>query len=283
MDKVIRTIFDGFEPLTLDALNAKAAMLERLDNKYIVPADRLRTALDAFRDRFDVLEINGNRAFTYATTYYDDPDLRSYHDHHQRRRKRCKVRIREYLDAGFGYLEVKLKDTRQVTVKKRKRLAMPDAGLDESGRDFVDACHREQYAEAFARPLAPVLGMRYRRITLVAREGGERMTIDTALRFHAVNLSCAVRPDMFILETKSRHGRGLADRILRSLSIRPTKQCSKYCIGMVATRQVVRHNRFLPALRGLGLPFGTVAQPVSEPASAAGRPPVETWPLSRTG
>jgi hypothetical protein len=193
------------------------------------------------------------------------------------------VRIREYLDAGFVYLEFKLKDKRQVTVKKRKRLAVLDAGLDESGRNFVDACHREQYAEAFTRPLAPVLGMRYRRITLVARDGGERMTIDTALRFHAVNLTCAVRPDMFILETKSRHGRGLADRILRSLSIRPTKQCSKYCIGMVATLQVARHNRFLPALRSLGLPFGNVTKPVPEPAPAADRQPVETWSLSRTG
>jgi len=253
MDPTIKTVLDGFAPLSLGALNAKAAMLERLDNKYILPANRFRPALEAFATRFDVLEIDRRRVFTYATTYFDDPALHGYFDHHQGRRKRCKVRVRDYLDAGFSFLEVKLKDRRQVTIKKRLKLASPANVLDHDAMDFVETCHNALYAEPFARQLAAVIAMQYERITLVAREGGERMTIDTALRFETADVTRSVRPDLFILETKSARGNGIADKILRSMHMHPTGSCSKYCIGMAATGQVERRNRFLPALRRLDL------------------------------
>ncbi|MBE0414394.1 polyphosphate polymerase domain-containing protein [Yoonia sp.] len=253
MDPRIKATLDLFTPLSLDELNAKAAMLERLDNKYILPASRFRPALEAFAAHFDVLQIDGKRAFTYATTYYDDPALHGYYDHHQGRRKRCKVRVRNYVDAGFSYLEVKLKDKRQVTIKKRLKLDTPENGVDENGMAFVETCHSDLYEEPFDKPLAPVIGMEYERITLVAKQGGERMTIDTALQFAAANVTRVVRPDMFVIETKSARGNGIADKILRSMHMHPTSRCSKYCIGMAATGQVARRNRFLPALRRLDL------------------------------
>src|SRR6056297_3052634 len=157
MDSIIKAKLDSFTPLTLDDLNTKAAMLERLDNKYILPVGRFHCALEAFSEDFDVLEIDGKRAFTYATTYYDDPALRGYYDHHQGRRKRSKVRVREYIDAGFNYLEVKLKDKRSVTVKKRLKLDHPESGLDHRGRRFVETCHNDLYSEPFAKPLFPVI------------------------------------------------------------------------------------------------------------------------------
>lgn len=253
MDPVILSLLCSFTPVSLEELNTKAAMLERLDNKYIIPADRFRPAFSAFADLFDVLEIDGKRAFTYATTYFDDPGFRAYFDHHQGRRKRCKIRVRDYLDAGFSYLEVKLKDKRDVTIKKRLKLPAPKDLLDQDALNFVETCYREIYAQPFGKPLAPVIGMQYQRITLVAKEGGERMTIDTALQFNAANITRVVRPDMFIIETKSARGNGIADKVLRALHVHPTKRCSKYCIGMAATGQVARRNSFLPALRRLDL------------------------------
>ena len=242
-----------FTPINLEQLNGKAAMLVRLDNKYIVPEARLRPALEAFTDHFDVLEIDGRRAFTYVTRYYDDPELRGYYDHHQGRRKRCKVRVRNYVDAGFSFLEVKLKDKRQITIKKRLEIVAPGLELDPAGHDFVESCYAGLYAEPFAKTLQPVIQMRYERITLVAKEGGERMTIDTALEFHTANSIRIVDPTRFIIETKSASGNGIADKFLRALHLHPTKRCSKYCIGMAATGQVERRNRFLPALRRLDL------------------------------
>jgi hypothetical protein len=78
MDPHIRTTLKGFGSLGLGALNSKAAMLERLDNKYIIAAENLRPALDAFSQHFDVLEIDGQRSFTYSTTYFDDAHFSSY-------------------------------------------------------------------------------------------------------------------------------------------------------------------------------------------------------------
>lgn len=253
MDLRIAESLLHFDTIFLDGLNSNAAMLERLDQKYIIPAIRLRRAFDAFRDIFDVLEIDGKRAFTYATRYFDDPEQRGYYDHHQGRRKRCKVRVRHYVDAGFSYLEVKLKDKRDVTVKKRLQVAGMLEELDQPCTDFIDRCHSDLYGVALDRHLSPVIDIQYERITLVAKEGGERMTIDTRIDFFAGDRARAVSPEVFIVETKSAKGNGIADAILRSLHLHPTSRCSKYCIGMAALGQVDHANRFLPALKRLSL------------------------------
>jgi hypothetical protein len=253
MDRSIAEQFDTFGTISLEGLNYKAAMLERLDNKYIVPAARLLPALERFLDLFDVLEIDGKCAFTYATNYFDDVRTSSYYDHHQGRRQRCKVRIRNYVDADSSFLEVKLKDTRNVTVKKRLKLDRPAPELCSRSMAFIDASHSELYDRPLMRRLSLVIGMEYERVTLVAKEGGERMTIDTRLAFRAANAERNAAQDMFILETKSTRGNGIADKILRAEHIHPTKQCSKYCVGMAALGLVGKHNRFLPALRRLDI------------------------------
>ena len=50
-----------FAPVSLEALNAKAAMLERLDNKYVVAAEALRRAVPA-RTRATSSVSGGGRA-----------------------------------------------------------------------------------------------------------------------------------------------------------------------------------------------------------------------------
>lgn len=267
MDPRIAESLRIFAPISLKQLNGKAAMLERLDNKYIVPAHSFHPAFLAFADLFDVLEIDGKRSFTYATEYFDDPARRGYYDHHQGRRKRCKVRIRNYVDAGFSFLEVKLKDKRSVTVKKRLELGKPLARLDRRCVDFIEECHHSQYGIRFGKRLRPAIGMQYQRITLVAKEGGERMTIDTRLQFRAGQHARQVAGDMFIVETKSTRGNGIADKIMRRHHLQPTRRCSKYCIGMAALGQVRQHNRFLPALKRLQL-IDYAAAPRQSPATA---------------
>lgn len=247
-------------PVSLAALNDKAAMMERLDNKYVVEVAVLVAALEQMAGDFDVLEIGAKRRFTYATCYFDDPERRAYFDHHQGRRRRAKVRVRRYVDAGLGYLEVKLKDRRGVTVKKRCDHRGDPRMLTPEGVGFVEDCWRSLYGDAFGRPLAPVLEMEYRRATLVARAGGERMTIDTGLTFRGEDGALSVPAGIAILETKSERANGLADKVLRALHQHPTDRCSKYCVGMAVTGQVPRWNRFRPALKRLGL----------EPAVGAG-------------
>lgn len=242
-----------FRAISLHELNAKAAMLERLDNKYVVNTEVLREALRALAERFDMLEIDGRRAFTYETCYFDDAARRSYFDHHQGRRQRMKVRVRKYTDAGLCFVEVKLKDKRGVTVKKRLPYELRNYGrLDRRARAHVEQSHHALYGQAFGRALEATLEMSYRRWTLVARDGGERMTIDGGIRFRAGGQERRTDDEMFIVETKSANGNGIADKILRALHQHPTDRCSKYCVGMSLTGAVDKHNRFLPALRKLG-------------------------------
>ncbi len=250
-------LVEPFTPISLDQLNSKAAMLERLDNKYVVRADVLRAAIEALAERFDILDINGTRAFTYETCYFDDDQLHSYFDHHQGRRRRCKVRVRKYTDAQLCFVEIKLKDKRGLTIKKRMKYSLEKYGtLDDSAWQHIRQSYEALYGEPFRHVLSPVIEMRYQRITLVAREGGERMTIDCHLQFQANGRVHHTGPDVFVVETKSANGNGVADKILRSLHQHPTQSCSKYCVGMAALQTVARHNRFLPALRKLNaLPY----------------------------
>lgn len=257
MDPIIAGSLAAFAPISLETLNAKAEMMDRLDNKYILPGHQLQHVLQALTDSFDVLEIEGKRAFFYSTCYFDDAERRGYYDHHQRRRKRCKVRVRHYVDAGLSFLEVKLNEQRASTAKRRMRIDRPLTALDARCMDFVDTCYRNSYDEAFLKTLHPAIRIQYLRITLVARDGGERLTIDTQLDFLAGGVGRIAPSDMFIIETKSARGNGIADKILRSLHVQPTKRVSKYCIGMAATGQVSRCNGFLPALRRLKLADST--------------------------
>ncbi len=242
----------SFAPVDIAGLNARAAMLERLDNKYIIDAETLARALPSFAAHFDVLEIDGRRAFAYENCYFDGPGWQSYFDHHQGRRRRSKVRMRKYLDAGLCFVEVKLKDRRGITVKKR--LACDPAGygsLDAAACNYVEAAYRDMYRRDFPHSLSRTLDTSYTRVTLVARLGGERVTLDSALDFAAGGRHRGLGDRLFILETKSANGNGIADRILRRLHQHPVKHCSKYCTGMAFLQQGLKHNNFKPVLRRL--------------------------------
>ena len=247
-----------FSPISLAELNSKAAMLERLDNKYVVNGDVLSKAALKLCDHFEILEIGGKRAFTYETWYFDDEERRCYLDHHQGRRRRIKVRVRKYTDAGICFVEVKLKDKRGITVKKRMQCdPMKYGTLDADAYDHIRNSYWDLYREEIAPDFMPSLEVRYRRMTLVAKAGGERMTIDNGLYFGTGQTSQEVDDELFIVETKSANGNGLADKVLRELNQHPTKHCSKYCIGIAATGGMAKFNKFRPALKRLGtLPAG---------------------------
>ena len=242
----------SFSPISLEDLNAKAEMLSRIDNKYVVKAHELRKAIPELEKEFDVLDINQQRAFTYDTRYFDDAHRSAYYEHHQGLRKGFKVRIRRYVDAKLCFLEVKVKGKRGMTEKFRLPYDVSEIGhLTEEACEFARETYSNQYGKPFRYDLRRVLDVRYKRITLVAKSGGERMTIDTDLQFWSAGRSLSVGSDVFIVETKSQLGRGYADKCLRGVNVRLTKRCSKYCIGMATLGEVTRFNRFIPAMKKL--------------------------------
>lgn len=226
--------------------------MTRLDNKYVVPLNALEKIAPALAEQFDILDIDGKTEFGYQTCYFDSPEMTSFMHHVQGRRQRSKVRTRHYLDADISFLEVKLKTIRKITSKKR--VAHDRGGLDhlpDTAMQFVDECHTLQYGRASQAAYGPVIKMQYQRMTLVAHDGAERMTIDRGLQFWNNNRDCATAPEMLIIETKSRFGRGLGDKILRRNGHHPAGPCSKYCIGLAALGVVPRFNKFRPAFKRL--------------------------------
>lgn len=250
-----------FAPISLADLNAKAEMLTRLDNKYVISMEVLESLTSALGAQFDILEIEGKRGFNYRTQYFDTPTMCSFRHHVQGRRLRSKVRTRHYLDADICFVEVKLKSLRKVTIKKRLPHDPSALGqLTEAALSFVEEAHLARYARGSLAPYGPVMQMQYERMTLVARSGGERLTIDRSLRFWNENAAEEISPEMVVIETKSAFGRGIADTILRSAGHHPVGSCSKYCMGLAALGMVPRYNKFLPAFRRL------LPQLASEPA-----------------
>ena len=55
--------------------------------------------------------------------------------------------------------------------------------LPPEAEAFVRDTYADHYGKPFVHPLRAALDIRYNRITLVARDGRERMTIDTDLSF----------------------------------------------------------------------------------------------------
>ena len=243
-----------FAPVSLHQLESGSGMLERIDNKYVVNKDVLRRAVPDLAKHFDILEIDGRRNFTYDTCYFDNAESRCYFDHHQARKKRVKVRMRKYLEAGLCFVEVKLKDRRGVTVKKRLRCPIDNLGtLDEAALGFVNDVYQSLYKRAFPHEITRNLDMRFQRLTLVAKDGGERMTLDSRVRFLMNGEARDVDERLFIIEAKSAKGNGKADRILRRLNQHPTKHVSKYCTGLATMSGGLKQNNFLRALKRLRL------------------------------
>jgi hypothetical protein len=234
-----------FDSISLDELNERAALLTRVDAKYIVDLETLGALVDAVHRDFLVLEIERRRVFGYDTVYFDSPGLVAYRAHVQGRRRRFKLRSRRYVDSDLNVFEVKLKGLRDNTVKHRLSVAAADHGsMTAEAERFAAAVLGDAYGHALPDALGPALSMTYRRVTLAARDGIERVTWDSELSFG----DAALADGHVIVETKTPRGRGVADTALRNLGVRPVS-CSKYCVGIGMTRPGVRVNPWAHLLR----------------------------------
>ncbi|WP_051218335.1 polyphosphate polymerase domain-containing protein [Nocardioides insulae] len=219
-------LLDSLEPIDLSGMVAEAALLTRVDRKYLVRTELLPDLAGGLPRGSRVLEIEGHRAMGYRSTYLDTPELSSFFAAGRGRRNRWKVRVRTYLDTGTSYVEVKTRGPRGTTVKNRVELpAGPDTAVRAYAATLID--HDE------AARLRPTLDTSYLRSTLLV-PGGTRATIDTGL---TVNSHLADREGVLeglaVVETKSGSTPGAVDRLLWRLGQRPVR-ISKYGAGLAA-------------------------------------------------
>lgn len=238
----------ALSPIALDEMDS-IKLMNRIDSKYLTDEAHLMEVLkDAAHAGYRVLEAEGVRISPYNSVYYDTEVLRMFMDHHNRRLVRQKVRTREYVNSGDAFLEIKRKNNKGRTNKKR--ISIPNTELLDFRSD-VKAC--EYLAEKswfHADELKPVLSTRFSRITLVNPAKTERLTIDTNLLFHNYRTEQdATLYDAVIIELK-QDGRTESQMkgILLDHRVKPMR-ISKYCIAVTLTDKNARSGRFKTKVR----------------------------------
>jgi hypothetical protein len=223
----------SLRPISLAALDERAALLRRVDVKYIADRDLLARVIERLGEDHDVLEIDGRREFRYDTVYFDTDDLRCFRDHEHDVKPRFKARTRRYVDAGACVFEVKVKRENGDTDKRQTdHGAAPETFTPEAGR-LVEETLQTAGVE---RPgeLAPVLRTRFGRVTLAAREGGARLTIDLGVTLATMDgRAVRMHDGLALIETKSEDGDSPADGLLREFGAERIS-LSKYRTGVDA-------------------------------------------------
>ena len=94
-------------------------LMNRIDTKFVFEIELLKKALQEIKEYYYILEIKGLRMSAYRSLYFDTDEFKFYYEHHNGKTNRNKVRYREYLESGLCFLEVKHKNNKGKTIKKR--------------------------------------------------------------------------------------------------------------------------------------------------------------------
>jgi hypothetical protein len=267
----LRSLVSAFGPVDLDQVEARAALSVRTDRKYVLDAVTFARLAEQLAEDHLALEVGGQRLRAYDSIYFDTPDLSSYRQHLQGRRRRFKCRTRLYADGGRCFFEVKLRGSRGETVKRRLELPAAAHGeLLHVARRFLTVELDALYGLDAPCVLAATVATSYTRLSLVAGDERERVTCDFGLTLRAGEDRHEILPGQVLVETKTALGNGVADRQLRRLGVRPVESCSKYCLGVALTHPDVRDNSFRRLIRRHFRGAGALGQPQCAPAFAEG-------------
>lgn len=242
---MLQQLLNEYRSVSLEEMG-KVKLMNRVDTKFVTTIDRLERLLSMAVDRYAIQEIEGRQMMPYTTLYYDTDDCDMFAQHQRGKKNRQKIRVRRYESSGIAFLEVKRKNNKGRTDKKRMQVQerVPDLNL-YTYRSFL--LQKSRYGAA---NLTPHLSNAFRRITLVNNAMTERLTIDFDLKFH--NEKTGVDHDMgplVIIEVK-RDGQTYSPvlDLLKQLRIHQSG-FSKYCIGMALTDSSLKRNRFNERLR----------------------------------
>lgn len=234
---------DFFEAISLEGMD-QVKLMNRLDRKFWFHLDKLEELLASISQQYYILEIDGKREMSYASTYFDTPRDKMYTTHHNGKLNRFKIRKRSYVNTGISFLEIKHKNNKGRTIKKRIK-----SKTDLNNFSVIEDEFIESNSPYNANNLQISLINGFSRITLVNKNFKERCTIDFNLKYKIedkeINLD-----DLVIVEVKADSGRSKSAMVnaLNTLRIKP-KGFSKYCIGRSLTDPKVKINAFKERIR----------------------------------
>ena len=113
-----KDLIKDFDPITLDEMD-EVKLMSRTDTKFAFSSAKLPQLLSRMLPFYRILNINNKLIHDYKSLYYDTSENKFYLDHHNNRVNRNKIRFREYVDSGLVFLEIKTKNNKGKTIKKR--------------------------------------------------------------------------------------------------------------------------------------------------------------------
>lgn len=252
---MIPAVLKLYTPISLVALKKRANLMRRTDNKYVLNRLQLSQFMQAQQVNYEALLIKGVNQFNYSSAYLDSVCFDTFLDHNKNRRRRFKLRFRHYHESNLYFFEIKIKGFRNETHKYRIATDQSSYHAHYLPKELVDFANSKiQLHYGFILDYAPIKSLQvdYSRITLVAKTGAERITIDNNIKFiKDGQLQAGLDPEYFILEVKSTQGRSQADQWLRHHQHRALQQCSKYSMGINIVQFPHKNTRFRPVLRHL--------------------------------
>ena len=166
MEEVVRKIDDclaRFAPITLEQMSG-IRLMNRIDTKFLVNVNQLPLLLEMAKEDYFVQEIGDLRKAYYRTLYYDTPTAEMYVVHHNQKLNRQKIRIREYVDSNLIFFEVKRKNNKGRTSKKRITVTDENVLKNQEAIEFLNEKSNYKMDEVDFR-----LRNNFYRITLVNR------------------------------------------------------------------------------------------------------------------
>jgi hypothetical protein len=236
---IIRKSVSSFTPISLEEMD-KVALMNRVDQKFILSFHDLCQIIPELEAEYRILTICDQNVFTYKTDYYDTPGLNMFTDHHNGKLNRFKIRHREYVESNLDFLEIKFKDNKGKTLKKRVK------------SPHVHSKPAQKLIKEFTPYNPSLLDMKittvFNRFTLVDRKLTSRITTDFNLRF--VEQEQNIMLDRLVIIEIKQEKQNIHSNIyslLKEKSIRPCS-VSKYCIGLTMMNNLPKSNIFKETL-----------------------------------
>ena len=233
----IHNSINEFKGISLNDMNT-VALMKRTDTKFIVNISSFNTILNQLQGIYSVLEVDNKRMMNYSSLYFDTPEFKFYHDHHNGRVNRTKIRQRKYVDSNLTFLEIKQKNGKGETNKSRIKIADFETSLSESSKHFISKTTKNNF------DLIPSLWNRFKRITLVSIKDNERVTIDLKLAYSGNELEKNY-DNLVVIEVKQRRfdRKSAIVKVLKKFGYNPYS-ISKYCIGTTQIHPNLKQNLF---------------------------------------
>lgn len=226
------------------ALVLNRSLQQRVDRKFLFSERRLPSLLSRLQPAFSALTAGNTFWARYDSIYFDTAERLLYHAHRRDRLPRFKVRIRRHLDRHLAFLEIKRKGANRRTTKHRLPMPVTQSVLCERESAFL----AERVPALAGCSLAAVMSVSFLRLTLVANEAMERITLDQGLVFESGRQRVEM-PSLIVGEVKQGHVMNRSGSVgaFRAIGARQ-KSFSKYCIG-TALLSDASANVFKPSLR----------------------------------